>query len=91
MSKKSSLGPNPASQTGFRISPMLPLGKEDCRRLDWFICLASCEVGEGMEPADTGKTVWAHYEKAHSYNDAEAKEKADFIREFSREVQPNIF
>ncbi len=44
----------------------------------------------GMEPADSGKTVWADYETAHSYTDQEAQEKANFIGEFSSSVQPKI-
>jgi len=45
---------------------------------------------EGFEPADGGKTKWAEYEKTHSYKDSEAKEKADFIREFTASVKPKI-
>ena len=43
-----------------------------------------------MEPADTGKTVWADYAGSNSYESEEAEAKRNFIADFSRSLQPDL-
>ena len=38
-----------------------------------------------LEPADTGKTVWANYAEDNSYNSEEAQLKRLFVSEFTKE------
>ncbi len=45
---------------------------------------------EGLEPADTGPTVWGDYTKSHSYASAELDEKHQFVAEFAKAVQPKM-
>ena len=43
---------------------------------------------EGLEPADSGKTVWQDYAGDNSYSDDEAVQKRKFVGDFAAEVRP---
>lgn len=45
---------------------------------------------EGLEPADTGKTVWQDYRGDNSYTDDEAVSKRRFVTEFSAATEPRL-
>jgi len=43
-----------------------------------------------LEPADTGKTVWADYAGCNNYKSEETQAKRNFIGDFSRSLQPDV-
>ncbi len=43
----------------------------------------------GLEPADTGKTVWQDYAGTNTYTQDESAKKAQVIRDFVADVRPN--
>jgi len=43
-----------------------------------------------LEPADTGKTVWANYAEDNSYNSEEAQLKRLFVSEFTKSLMPEM-
>lgn len=45
---------------------------------------------EGLEPADTGKTVWSDYAGDNSYTSDEARGKHGFVREFVESIKPDV-
>lgn len=45
---------------------------------------------EGLNPRDTGATVWGDYEEEHTYHSAEEQRKRAFIAEFSAKVRPSM-
>lgn len=42
----------------------------------------------GLNPADSGRTVWGEYAKTNTYSDDEMEKKKRFISEFAAEVKP---
>jgi ribosomal protein L11 methylase PrmA len=45
---------------------------------------------EGLEPRDTGKTVWGDYDHTHTYNSAEEQAKKRFVADFAGAVKPQL-
>ena len=45
---------------------------------------------EKLEPANTGKTVWADYADCNSYETEEARAKRDFVVEFAKATTPAL-
>lgn len=44
----------------------------------------------GLQPKETGAEVWSGYANAHSYGDAEAARKKQFVAAFAEAVKPKI-
>ncbi|HEY8381866.1 MAG TPA: class I SAM-dependent methyltransferase [Microvirga sp.] len=45
---------------------------------------------EGLEPKDTGRTVWGDYDHNHTYDSAEEQAKRRFVADFCAAVKPNL-
>ena len=44
----------------------------------------------GLEPADTGKTVWRDYAGDNSYSSNEAHAKREFVADYAADVKPDL-
>ena len=45
---------------------------------------------KGLQPKDTGATVWQHYAENTTYNDAERQAKVRFVSEFCGKLKPKV-
>lgn len=45
---------------------------------------------EGLQPRDTGRTVWGNYDKTHTYDSAEEQAKRRFVAEFCAATKPKL-
>jgi ribosomal protein L11 methylase PrmA len=45
---------------------------------------------EGLQPRDTGKTVWGEYDRNHTYDSAEEQAKRRFVAEFCEATKPKL-
>jgi ribosomal protein L11 methylase PrmA len=45
---------------------------------------------DGLQPYDTGRTVWGDYEKTHTYETLEEETKKRFVAEFIAAVKPKL-
>jgi ribosomal protein L11 methylase PrmA len=45
---------------------------------------------EGLEPRDTGRTIWGEYDHNHTYGSAEVETKKRFVAAFAEAVKPNL-
>jgi ribosomal protein L11 methylase PrmA len=44
----------------------------------------------GLQPKDTGTSVWQDYERANTYSDSDEEEKIAFVRKFVSSVKPKM-
>jgi ribosomal protein L11 methylase PrmA len=45
---------------------------------------------EGLQPRDTGRTVWGEYDKTHTYDSQEEQAKRKFVATFCEATKPNL-
>ena len=44
----------------------------------------------GLQPLESGKTIWQDYDHTNNYVHDEARQKAEFVREFAAKVRPTM-